>query len=195
MCGRYYIDDDMADELAKIVSKVSEKMHGIRFQGDITPGMMAPVMRLENNQTILDASNWGFDNPVQKGLLINARAESAAEKRTFKNCLVNGRCVIPSSGFYEWDQDKNKFRFTFPNAPILYMAGLFHYQNEKSHFVILTTAANASMEKVHHRMPLVMTQDQAKNWLYESKSMDLQLHAVPPLLNRKAEMEQLRFTF
>ena len=52
---------------------------------------------------------WGFPRFDGRGLLINARAETAAERRTFRECVLHRRCVIPAKGFWEWNKFKEKF--------------------------------------------------------------------------------------
>ena len=104
---------------------------------------------------LADLFRWGFPNFYRKGVIINARAETAEDKPTFRPCLEAGRCVIPSAGFYEWDADKRKIRFYQPGHA-LYMAGLYRVYEGKPCYVILTTAANPSVADVHDRMPLVL---------------------------------------
>lgn len=67
---------------------------------------------------------WGFPRFDKKGVVINARAETAPDKPMFRKCLEQRRCVIPSTGFYEWAADKTKYRFRLPGEDALYMAGL-----------------------------------------------------------------------
>ena len=60
---------------------------------------------------------WGFPRFDGKGLLINARAENALERKTFRESVRHRRCVIPAKGFYEWNRDKEKFSYERADAP------------------------------------------------------------------------------
>ena len=133
--------------------------------------------------------SWGFR--TAKSLVINARAETAREKPLFRNAITKNRCVIPSSGFYEWDAAKRKYRFTLPGNPTLYMAGIFSDFEGVPCFCILTTAANASMESIHDRMPLVLHQKIVSDWLHDSGVAEDILRKTPPLLDRESEESQL----
>lgn len=195
MCGRYYIDEELAAELEKTIQDLDIKLKHIQVSGDIKPSMPAPVILNQNGRSGLDISNWGFTRYGGKGLVINARAETAAEKAMFRSALSQRRCIIPASGFYEWDQDRNKFRFTGGNGAALYLAGVFSYEQEQSRFIILTTAANSSMQPVHDRMPVVLQQDMLSPWLFDDSAARDILKAVPPRLQKESEAEQMRLEF
>lgn len=195
MCSRYYIDEDMKDELAKMVWELDEKIRNKRFIGDVKPSMEAPVIYHQNRQNRLDAFQWGFPKYQGSGLIINARAESVFEKKMFSDAAANRRCIIPASGFYEWDAVKNKFHFRDRNRKVLFMAGIFRLEKGKLHFVILTTAANRSMQPVHDRMPVILQEDRLDAWLSDGTEAKEILNEVPPLLWKEAEVEQLRFDF
>ena len=126
---------------------------------------------------------WGLRTP--KSLLINARAETAMEKPTFAESARYRHCVIPSTGFYEWDGDKRKFLFTLPRSSTLYMAGIYDVREGVPSYCILTTAPNDSMRDVHDRMPLVLEREQIVPWLYDLKATARFLKATPPLLERR----------
>ena len=110
MCGQYYVDDETAREIEKIVRDLDRKLH-VERTGDIRPSQRAAVIKGENEHLMADCMAWGFPRFDGKGLLINARAESAMERKTFRNSVQHRRCIIPAKGFYEWDKSKEKFSF------------------------------------------------------------------------------------
>ena len=71
------------------------------------------------------------------------------------------------------------------------MAGCYRKYEDGDRFVILTTQANASMEQVHDRMPLILERDEAVCWLLEDDASEELLRKAPPLLERRTEFEQL----
>ena len=138
-----------------------------------------------------DCMAWGFPRFDGKGLLINARAESAMERKTFRNSVQHRRCIIPAKGFYEWDKSKEKFSYERKDAPILYMAGCYNWYKDEERFVILTTEANSSVAPVHNRMPLILEQEELEEWVLDDKATDYLLHKTPVLLKAHAEYEQM----
>ena len=97
--------------------------------------------------------------------------------------------MIPASGFYEWNQLKEKNSFTRPDATPLYIAGFCDWFENERRFVILTTAANDSMIKVHDRMPLIIEKEQLEDW-FDNEKMRTILHQTSARLKRHAEYEQ-----
>jgi len=192
MCGRYYIDEETAIELQKIIINIDKKLNPLNFTGDIVPSSKAPVLVQNKEKMEMDLFNWGFKNFKNNGLIINARAETALEKRTFRDCLNERRCIVPAKGFYEWDKSRNKFTFQHMDKSVMFMAGIY---NEENKFVILTTGANQSMEKVHDRMPLVLKNELIRPWLANRDETSHILKEIPPLLEAKAEVEQMRLEF
>lgn len=183
MCGRYtFYTEKENTELDAIIRGINEKYKDYPYKtGEIFPTNVAPVLSESGQPELM---KWGFPNFQRKGVIINARSESAIDKRTFKKPLLTTRCVIPSTGFFEWTQDENKVKYLFrlPSEPMLYMAGLYNvYENERR-FVILTTDANESVSNIHNRMPLVLQKEQINHWIEDRDFALRYLHIVPPLL-------------
>ena len=103
------------------------------------------------------------------------------DKPMFRKCLEQRRCVIPSTGFYEWAADKTKYRFRLPGEDALYMAGLYNEFAGEPRYVILTTAANESIADVHNRMPVVLPRARIAEWIGGLGAPVGILRAVPPL--------------
>lgn len=185
MCGRYHIDDETTVEIQKIINEVEKRTNVTIKKGEIFPTNLAPILIAENHNTIPYASAWGFPNFRNKGVIINARSETAFEKKTFRESLLSRRCIIPATGFYEWDKEKNKMYFTDEHSPIIYMAGLYQIMNGESRFVILTTGANSSMLDIHNRMPLILTKEQSETWLMDQKETQNLLSQTPILLKKE----------
>ena len=195
MCGRYYVDDETAREIEKLIRQVNEKMRkaeNIHLQAaDIHPSEAAPVIAANHNDLCCRWQRWGFPGFNGKQLIFNARSESVLEKKMFKESVEHRRVVVPATRFYEWNKNKEKNIFYSEKQPVLYMAGLYdHYQNE-DRFVILTTAANESMKPVHDRMPLLLERDEIQQWLFEDSLTESLLHKKPALLERRADFEQI----
>ena len=190
MCGRYYVDDETAREIEKVVRDLDRKLQMERA-GDIRPSDAALVLNQREHHLKAEQMNWGFPGFQGKGLLINARAEGVLEKKTFRESVLHRRCVIPAKGFYEWNKGKEKFHFE-RKEPVLFMAGCFNQFQGQNRFVILTTEANISVSMVHDRMPLILEPQEVKDWVLDDYAVEFLLHKTPVLLNRKSDYEQMR---
>lgn len=108
MCGRYYVDDDTAREIEKLVRQVDEKMRKKSaackveiVAKDIHPTDTALILALSGSGPECLWQRWGFPG-FQKGRVIfNARCESVLEKPMFREAVRHRRAVIPAAGFYE----------------------------------------------------------------------------------------------
>ncbi|WP_195984093.1 SOS response-associated peptidase [Clostridium sp. D33t1_170424_F3] len=170
MCGRYTLfTDSEYEDIRKIIEEV-ERKHGTGCvkTGEIFPTNSAPILLDVGSGVTADVAKWGFLSFHGKSSIINARAETAAEKRMFGKSLMIRRCVVPSTGFYEWDSQKRKRRFQLPGSNTLYMAGLYNdYQGERR-YVIMTTTANESIINVHDRMPVIVPLDKIDRWIADT---------------------------
>ena len=193
MCGRYYIDDTTEKEVNSILGNMSQYTDTEQMQsGDIFPSRSVLVIKNQNGHLAADRMTWGFQRFDGKGLLINARAESALDRRTFRDSVLHRRCVIPAKGFYEWDSRREKFSYEREDGRTLFMAGCFNLYREKDCFVILTTEANPSVAPVHDRMPLILEPEEVESWVLDERAAEFILHKTPALLKSSAEYEQLR---
>ena len=83
---------------------------------DVRPSDASAVICRSGSGLEAVSMRWGFSNPYKKGLIINARSETARDKNLFRESVMERRCIIPASGFYEWDPYKARFRFTLPDG-------------------------------------------------------------------------------
>ncbi|MCX8999066.1 SOS response-associated peptidase [Rhizobiaceae bacterium BDR2-2] len=124
---------------------------------------------------------WGFvpgwvKDPSTFPMLINARAETAAEKPSFRAAMRHRRVLVPASGFYEWRRPQGKgakgepFWLRPRRGGVIAFAGLMENWSspEGSEFdsaAIVTTAANAALKPIHDRMPVVIAPEDFSRWL------------------------------
>lgn len=175
--------------------KVKEELELSNFpeeesiDGDITPGSSSIIIAKNNklSDTIKDKFEaksmlWGIPTKDKK-LIINARSESVLKKPLFYDGIRKNRCVVPAISFYEWNKDKIKVTFSKKDNEIIYLAGFYLENANKSHFVILTTQANDSVVKTHHRMPLFFEANQVKNWLLGNTPEKFLSLQMPELLS------------
>lgn len=193
MCGRYIVmSDKEIEEIRNITREIDRKYGGGSMpSGEIYPTNTAPVFVKSESGYGAELMKWGFPKYQGSGVIINARAETAREKRTFSEALSARRCVIPSTGFFEWThtpgQMKEKYLFNDPHSPMLYMAGLYAppVVGELPRYVILTTAANDSMQAVHERMPVILRKEEIEDWVSRHENVNEVLFRVPMKLEKR----------
>jgi len=179
LCGRYYIEideselQDIVREAEKNLREYPEQLPLFKSSGEIFPTDIVPV-QVGINQYL--PMKWGFSN-FNGRLVINARSETVHEKPMFKQPMLENRCLIPASGYYEWQKHsgkKTKYILYLPDGP-MYLAGC--YRQEKNSpfysFVILTKPAAEGINDIHERMPVIIPKKHIKTWLYEgSEAID-----------------------
>ena len=202
MCGRYAIDFmDESGEFNEIIREINRKYSNTEAlaqmkTGEVFPTDIVPSLASESAQPFL--MKWGFPRWDEKGVIINARAETAMEKKLFRPSLLARRCVVPAAGFYEWARKdvpltlfdfadasesvsdvktkmKGKYLLSMPDTPVLYMAGFYSTEvgsvkKIPPSFVILTTAANEWVAPLHDRMPLILKEKDISDWLSNNKN-------------------------
>ncbi len=191
MCGRFYIDDGIYEDALGLATRVKGAPGaGRKLPADIYPDETAPILQEDGSDLLLADVKWGFPRYRGKGLYINARAETALEKPTFRDSALSRRCIIPARHFYEWDPEKNKVTFEEKNEEPMYMAGLYNRYGDEDRFVILTTEANDSVSPVHPRMPLILKRDEIRPWIFSGAETGEFLKERPGLLKQQQDYEQ-----
>lgn len=175
MCGRYSLTSSLS-ELAQ------------RFEFDSEPEGFVPRYNVAPTQQVLAVvggeprragfmrwgliPSWSKDGPSSRPL-INARAETVAEKPSFRDSLKRRRCLVLADGFYEWQKEgdaKRPMRVTMRSGEPFAFAGLWSKWTDPegssiSSCAIITTAANEVLRPIHHRMPVILSKEVEDLWL------------------------------
>ena len=167
MCGRY--------SLGKKPRSWPQEAGEFQPRFNIAPSQNAPVFLGDGS---LKQMRWGLipswaDNETVGYRMINARAETVAEKPAFRRCLEKQRCIIPADGFYEWRRSagaKTPMRFLLRDDEPFAFAGLWERwyprgRERVESFTILTTEANDLVRPVHDRMPVMLDAEAITQWL------------------------------
>lgn len=175
MCGRYALAANDQEILNLFgISKADEAATLPRY--NIAPSQKIPVIYISNGQKTLATFNWGLIPSWVKDLskmrpMINARSESLTEKPSFKNSLVSKRCLIPTTGFYEWTKNnKTPMYIHLKNRKMFSMAGLWDtWTNSDGEVIhtctIITVPANNKLSSIHDRMPAILDKETESIWL------------------------------
>lgn len=149
---------------------------------NIAPTQDVVVVRMgpEDKRRELSMMRWGLVPPWAKDMaigarLINARAETVAEKPSFRAAYRRQRCLIPADGFYEWQKRpggaKQPYRITLKDQQPFAFAGLWERWDKASDrrpvhsCVIITTEANDVLRPIHGRMPVILDAADHDTWL------------------------------
>ena len=179
MCGRY--TQTQTPERVATQFDLSE-VPELSPRYNIAPTQGIPIVRETAAGRDLQMVHWGLipswaKDPKMGARMINARAETAAEKPSFRTAMRRRRCLVVADGFYEWQRTakgKQPFFFYVPDAeggrsPIAF-AGLWEtWESAEGEVIpsatILTTAANDRVQTVHDRMPVILPAEHYARWL------------------------------
>ena len=179
MCGRFAITLP-SDAMAQLFAARPDNALPEVPNYNVCPTNQVHVVRAGETGRRLVSMRWGFIphwyKEVNSGpLLINARAETVAQKLAFKSACRERRGLVVASGFYEWtkDSDGNRLPWYFrrrDGAPIAFGAIWQRWGKEAAQATcaIVTTAANEAVAAVHHRMPLILEPEDWELWLGEA---------------------------
>jgi putative SOS response-associated peptidase YedK len=177
MCGRYRLSR-RKEILAEYFDAGEDVDWAPRY--NVAPSQDVPVIRQDATTPVRSASlmRWGlipwWAKDAKAGFkMINARAESVAEKPAFREPLQSRRCLIPADGFYEWAKEgnaKSPYCFARADDAVFAFAGLWDRwkspDGELLHSCsIITTTANALVRGIHDRMPVILERENYDLWL------------------------------
>src|SRR3989338_3363865 len=147
MCGRFAINLNV-DEVIQAFH-VENVINEFKPNYNVAPTQNVPVILQADDKIALDSFRWGLVPHWAKDKnisykLINARAETLAEKPSFKKAFAERRCIIPASGFYEWKKtgEKKQPYFIHPKRGFFAFAGLWEQWQDIKSCTIVTTSAN-----------------------------------------------------
>lgn len=178
MCGRYYVaDEELTLELREVIAEANRRVAGdsLKTSGEFFPGDCATV--IANSRSMRPGAfpmTWGFDLGNGK-TVINARSETAAQKPMFADGMRQRRCVIPATGYYEWENrgsEKVKYAIRPRDAACTYMAGIYRFEEKGASFVILTRTPADSIAFIHDRMPVLLGKDAISEWLNPQRNAE-----------------------
>ena len=178
MCCRYWTEE--SPELRVIVEEMNRsslvrKWHNItavKSYGEIRPTDVVPVIAPDKSgRRAVYPRKWGYTG---KGLLMNARAETAGQKPTFREDWEKHRCIVPASWYFEWEHrlgndgkkyTGDKYMIQPKGSAMTWLCGLYRIENGLPVFVILTREPGDEIRFIHDRMPMIMPEDLVNTWI------------------------------
>ena len=177
MCGRYSSDGIDVSALAERFD-VQNTLEEFVPNHNIKPTQDAPVVVERDGNRELALMQWGLipgwaKDPKIGYKMFNARAETVGEKPAFKSSFRRKRCLIPATGFYEWQHEgrgKVPYLFTVGDHEIFGFAGLYDSWRAPNGevlytYTLITTMPNELVAPVHNRMPVILPRDKEQLWI------------------------------
>ena len=164
MCGRYSLGTELGPVLARF--GVEPPAFPWQPRWNIAPGQEVPVVKAADRRVLI-AMGWGLAPPWAKPGFhpINLRSETLLAKPAFRELGLRQRCLLPADGFYEWDVDKQPWRFTLPDGELFGLAGVWTQREGRYTCAVLTKPSVDAVAAVHERMPLIVPQQLEEEWL------------------------------
>jgi putative SOS response-associated peptidase YedK len=204
MCGRFTLTWDpwrrVADRLGLVAD--AELAGGYRPRWNIAPTDEHLIVTSRFERRIAQRARWGLVNrwardAKRAAQAINAKAETLDKLPSFREAFLQRRCVIPADGFYEWTGPKERrqpFWIHPPSGGLILFAGLYEswYPEPKRGaltFTIVTCAANALIGTIHDRMPVILDERGAEDWMNPREPNPVSLkRLLGPTLESALEM-------
>jgi putative SOS response-associated peptidase YedK len=181
VCGRFTAKATWAELVALYRLTMDAPPHNLRPRYNVCPTDPVDVVRTEDGKRELVTMRWGlvprwWSKPLKEMRVatFNARAETVETKPFFRDAFKRNRCLIPVSGYYEWQTTpggKQPWYFTAADGSLLTAAGLWDEWKDRATGEVLKsctmiiTKPNAFVAEVHDRMPMLLTPQQFGPWL------------------------------
>lgn len=189
MCGRFTLKAP-PDALTRLLG--APPPQGYRPRYNVAPTQQVLGLVAEDGRPEPRFLRWGLipfwaDDPAIGNRMINARAETVAEKPAYRNALARRRCLVVADGFYEWQKrpdGKHPMRIQLRSGEPFFFAGLWErwdrHGDPLETCTILTTAANPLVHPIHERMPVILPRPAADRWLDPAADRDGLLSLLRP---------------
>ena len=172
MCGRNTIFSDKNKIKKELKVDIWKHEEDFNPTYNLSPTQDSPVL-VKNTKRVIYPMRWGFGFNSSMRPIFNARAETLEKKASFKDLIAKNRCVVISNGFFEWQRAGDKkipYYIHHSDGKIIAMAGLCKWDrdlggNRKLVYTVITKEARPSLEKIHHREPVMLTDRSLSSWI------------------------------
>ena len=186
MCGRFvghFNTEELIAEIGEAVDVFGLKLRVPEFDGpllqnfNVAPTHVVPILRVIGDEVVIDVMRWGLipiwaKDPNIGSKMINARSETITGKPSFKGLVPGHRCIIPMSGFYEWNRDIPKAKVPYfvkrSDGRLMLSAGIWSDSpivDEARTFSLITRDSVADLSAIHDRSPVEFTAHDAVEWM------------------------------
>lgn len=186
MCGRFVGNFNVDDLLAELGDALDAA--GVEFEDpatdlpllrnfNVAPTHPIPIVRMQDGRAVVDIVRWGLipvwsKDPSVGSKMINARSETVTEKPSFRGLVPGHRCIIPMSGFYEWDRSdprsKVPYYVTRSDGGLMLGAGIWSDSpvvDEARTCALITRDSISDLADIHDRSPVEFHAEEAVEWV------------------------------
>lgn len=174
MCGRFNVT---SDPVGQLILEITGRGFVIEPRFNIAPTEDIPVVIATDDGWDVREMRWWLvpywsDGPSTKYAMFNAKSETLDKSRAFRDPFARRRCVIPASGYYEWQKEGDRklpLYMTPEDGGAFAFAGLWDRWRRDDQVIesctIITTAATESMRPIHNRMPVQLSREEIAKWV------------------------------
>ena len=181
MCCRFYMESspelrpfvEAANRSPLLFRMLEKTAKPMKTEGEIRPADLVPVLATSRaGKPAVFPMLWGFQG--KQSLLINARAETAAEKPAFRDSWQSHRCAVPASWYYEWEhlsspdgktRTGRKYLIQPEGSALSWLAGLYRLEDGLPRFTVLTQEPGPEVRAIHDRMPVLFPREVISAWI------------------------------
>ena len=181
MCCRFYMESspelrpfvEAANRSPLLFRMLEKTAKPMKTEGEIHPADLVPVLATSRaGKPAVFPMLWGFQG--KQSLLINARAETAAEKPAFRDSWQSHRCAVPASWYYEWEhlsspdgktRTGRKYLIQPEGSALSWLAGLYRLEDGLPRFTVLTQEPSPEVRAIHDRMPVLFPREVISAWI------------------------------
>src|SRR5215469_8405918 len=191
MYGRFTLTRQDRREFAQLPGVDEDNLRDYRPRYNIAPTDPHLIVTSEYERRTARTASWGLVNSwatdnTRASQCINAKAETLEERRSFREAFFQRRCVVPADGFYEWRGPKAQREPVWihpADGGLLLFAGLYEaWQANPGDwqwtFTIITTVANALLKPIHDRMPVILNERAAEDWMNPNEAQPRRLKSL-----------------
>lgn len=188
MCNRLVLKDSI-DQLKTNLHLYFPPSIPFTTNYNIAPGNNIHVIHFIDEKVKLSEMVWGLWAPDKEAPISHIASETADQDSLIRNLIIENKCLIPISGFYEWDKNDDStqpYYFYLPGTPLLTLAGVWTacvvgIQKVLYRFTILTKKAPFELQEINSRIPVIVSPDKHKQWLEDSDFAVKDLTETPSL--------------
>jgi putative SOS response-associated peptidase YedK len=192
MCGRFENNMQVEDLFEALQTK------GAPLKIELPRENIAPTQKIltvvEQDSTLkLIPMNWGIKFSDDSHLIFNSRIETIREKPYWQRLFTENKCLVPMTAFYEWKKEATRkvpYRIFLPDEKFFFVPAIYLEKDRQLYASLITTTPNEFIEKLHHRMPVILKLNEALDYLKCDSETNLK-RCIPLNSTDKMDMEQV----
>lgn len=192
MCGRFENNIQVEDLFEALQTKGAPLKIELRRE-NIAPTQKIMTVIEQGGGLKFMPMNWGIKFSDDSHLIFNSRIETIKEKPYWQRLFAENKCLVPMTAFYEWKKEgtrKVPYRIFLPNERFFFVPALYLEKDRQFYASLITTTPNKFIEKLHHRMPVILKLNEALDFLKCDSETNLK-SCIPLSSTEEMDMQQV----